>query len=290
MMNITEEIKESFKKGSVLTRLIYINIGIFVLIRLINVAFFLMNEELPLVGWLSLPAEKTALMQRPWTLITYMFLHFDFLHILFNILWLYWMGKIFLAYFDEKKLLGVYILGGLSGGIFFVLSYNLFPAFAEILPFSQLLGASASVLAIIAAVATYAPNHPIHLLFIGQIRMKHLAIFSILIYTIGIATSNAGGNLAHLGGAFFGFSYIVLLRKGSDLTKGVSYLADRFKKLLKPKNSVKVSYRNTNMDMEYNRKQNVKQEDINRVLDKISKSGYDSLTKEEKELLFKMGK
>ncbi|PTN10390.1 rhomboid family intramembrane serine protease [Mangrovibacterium marinum] len=292
-MNIVDEIKESFRKGSVLTRLIYVNIGVFVLLRLINVIFFLMNENFGLINWLALPASQEALLQHPWTIFTYMFLHFDFLHILFNILWLYWMGKIFLIYFDEKKLLGVYILGGLFGGIFFLLGYNLFPAFANHLQFSRLLGASASVLAIIAAVATYAPNHAINLLFIGQVKMKHVAIFSIVIYTIGIASSNAGGNLAHLGGAFLGFLFVYLLRKNHDLTSVITLLSDKLQKLFKPKQRVKVSYRNqnsANMDIEYNRKQNVKQEEINRVLDKISKSGYDSLTKEEKELLFKMGK
>lgn len=290
-MNITDEIKESFRQGSVLTRLIYVNIGVFVLVRLINVAFFLMGKDLPILAWLALPADSHVLLTRPWTLFTYMFLHFDFLHILFNILWLYWMGKIFLNYFDAKKLLGVYILGGLAGGLFFLAGYNLFPAFADIVSFSRLLGASASVLAIIAAVATYAPNHAINLLFIGQIKMKHLAIFSILLYVIGIAGSNAGGNLAHIGGALFGFVFVLLLRKGTDLTAGVSGVADWAQKQSKPRSHVKVTYRSTgDPDIDYNRQQNLKQEEVNRVLDKISKSGYDSLTKEEKELLFKMGK
>ena len=290
-MNITDEIKESFRQGSVLTRLIYVNIGVFVLIRLINVVFFLMGKDLPILPWLALPADSHVLLTRPWTLFTYMFLHFDFLHILFNILWLYWMGKIFLIYFDAKKLLGVYILGGLAGGLFFLAGYNLFPAFADIVSFSRLLGASASVLAIIAAVATYAPNHPINLLFIGQIKMKHLAIFSIILYVIGIAGSNAGGNLAHIGGAVLGFVFAVLLRKGTDLTSGVSGLVSWAQKQSKPRSHVKVTFRNTgDPDIDYNRQKNVKQEEVNRVLDKISKSGYDSLTKEEKELLFKMGK
>ncbi|WP_163716439.1 rhomboid family protein [Mangrovibacterium lignilyticum] len=290
-MSITDEIKESFRKGSVLTRLIYVNIGVFVLIRLINVVFFLLGKDLPILPWLALPADVSVLATRPWTLFTYMFLHFDFLHILFNVLWLYWMGRIFLTYFDPKKLLAIYILGGLAGGVFFLLAYNLFPAFSDIVQFSRLLGASASVLAIIAAVATYAPNHPINLLFIGQIKMKHLALFSIVLYVIGIAGSNAGGNLAHLGGAFLGFIFVVFLRKGTDITTGFSKLVTGGEKLLKPKQHVKVSYRgSSDPDIEYNRKKNVKQEEINRVLDKISKSGYDSLTKEEKELLFKMGK
>jgi len=225
-----------------------------------------------------------------WTLVTYMFLHFNFLHILFNVLWLYWMGKIFLFYFDEKKLLGVYLLGGLFGGLFFVLAYNFFPAFTEVLGFAQLLGASASVLAIIAAVATYAPNHTINLLFIGQVKMKHLALFSIVLYVIGIASSNAGGNLAHLGGAAFGFIFALQYRNGHDWTRPITGLMDGIVKLSRPKQRIKVTYRNNSNDIEYNREKNLKQEEINRVLDKISKSGYDSLTKEEKELLFKMGK
>ena len=289
-MSIADEIKESFKRGSVLTRLIYINIGLFLAVRIIHVFFFLLNQEFTWLNWLALPADGRQLMSAPWTLVTYMFLHFNFLHILFNILWLYWMGKIFLFYFDEKKLLGVYILGGLSGGLFFVLAYNLFPAFSNAIDFARLLGASASVLAIITAVAAYAPNHPIHLMFIGQIRMKHLALFSIVLYVIGIASSNAGGNLAHLGGAAFGFIYALLYRKGKDSTRLVTGLLDAVAGLFRPKQRVRVSYRGKNNDIDYNRQKNLNQEEINRVLDKISKSGYDSLTKEEKELLFKMGK
>ncbi len=289
-MNIADEIKESFRKGSVLTRLIYINIGVFLLVRIINVFFFLLNQEFSLLNWLALPADVHQLALKPWTLVTYMFLHFSFLHILFNILWLYWMGKIFLFYFDEKKLLGVYLLGGLAGGIFFLAAYNLFPAFSSSVVFSQLLGASASVLAIIAAVATYAPNHTINLMFIGQVKMKYLALFSIILYVIGIASSNAGGNLAHLGGAAFGFLFALSYRRGNDITRWTTSGVNAFAKLFKPRQKIKVSYRGQNDDMEYNRQKNLKQEEINRVLDKISKSGYDSLTKEEKELLFKMGK
>lgn len=289
-MNIVDEIKESFKKGSVLTRLIYVNIGVFVLIRLINVFFFLLNEQFSLINWLSLPADINQLLYRPWTIVTYMFLHYNFLHILFNILWLYWMGKIFLFYFDEKKLLSVYLLGGFFGGIFFLGAYNIFPAFSDVVVSSQLLGASASVLAIIAAIATYAPNHIINLMFIGQVKMKHLALFSIILYVIGIASSNAGGNLAHLGGALFGFIFAMNYKKGNDISSFMTSIINWIVKLFKPKQRIQVSYKGKDDDIEYNRQKNLKQEEINRVLDKISKSGYDSLTKAEKELLFKMDK
>ncbi len=289
-MNFTHEIKESFKKGSILTRLIYVNLGVFVVLRIINVFFFLLNENFTLINWLALPSDLNQLLYKPWTMVTYMFLHEGFLHILFNILWLYWMGKIFLFYFDEKKLLGVYLLGGFFGGLFYLVAYNLFPAFSNSVNFSYLMGASASVLAIIAAIATYAPNHNINLLFIGQVKMKHLAIFSVILYVIGIASSNSGGNLAHLGGAFFGFIFALNYKKGSDMTVVVTSIINSIVKLFKPKQKIHVSYKGKNNDYEFNRQKNVKQEEINRVLDKISKSGYDSLTKEEKELLFKMGK
>lgn len=290
-MSIIDEIKESFKKGSVLTRLIYINLGVFLFIRVLNVFFFLLNKDFSLVNWLALPADINQLAYKPWTLITYMFLHFDFLHILFNILWLYWLGKIFLFYFNSKQLVGVYILGGVAGGIFFLAAYNLFPAFTEMVVFSRLLGASASVIAIVIAVAMWAPNHTINLLFIGPIRMKYIALVSLAMYVIGIASSNAGGNLAHLGGAFMGMLFVLQYRKNNDLTKGVSSILTKGEKLFKPKQKIKVTYKGTTVDdVEYNRQRNLKQEEINRVLEKISKSGYDSLTKEEKELLFKMGK
>ena len=290
-MSILDEIKESFKKGSVLTRLIYINLGVFLFIRILNVFFFLLNKDFSLVNWLALPADINQLAYKPWMLITYMFLHFDFLHILFNILWLYWLGKIFLFYFNSKQLVGIYILGGIAGGIFFLAAYNLFPAFTEMVVFSRLLGASASVIAIVIAVAMWAPNHTINLLFIGPIRMKYIALVSLAMYVIGIASSNAGGNLAHLGGAFMGMLFVLQYRKNTDLTKGVSSILTKGEKLFKPKQKIKVTYKGTTVDdVEYNRQRNLKQEEINRVLEKISKSGYDSLTKEEKELLFKMGK
>ena len=292
-MTIAEEIKSSFKHGSVLTRLIYVNIGVFLAVRIIYVIFYLAGQEVGLQNWLSLPADFNQLMKAPWTLFSYMFLHWGFLHILFNILWLYWMGRIFLMYFSENQLLGVYILGGIAGGLFFILAYNLFPVFSKVIVFSRLLGASASVIAIILAVATYVPNHVIHLIFIGQVKMKHLALFSIIIYIIGIASSNAGGNLAHLGGAVFGYIFARTYRNHRiDITQWMTGIFGSIKSLFDfHRSPIKVTYRSgRNEHMEYNRRKNIKQEEINRVLDKISKSGYDSLTKEEKELLFKMGK
>ena len=289
-MNLLDEIKESFHKGSTLTRLIYINLGVFLLIRIVNVFYFLAGVEFPFIDWLALPADLETLLSRPWTLLTYMFLHFDFLHILFNLLWLYWMGQIFLGYFNQAKLLTVYLLGGLAGGVFYILGYNFFPVFAESVEKARLLGASASVIAIVTALAMHAPNHSIHLMFIGPIRIKYIALFSVLLYVIGISSSNAGGNLAHLGGAFWGMVYILQLRRGVDQSKGIGWLSAKLKNLFTPKPKVRVTYRKPVNDLEYKRMKNQEQERMNEILEKISKSGYGSLSKEEKEILFKMGK
>ncbi|MDO9615336.1 MAG: rhomboid family intramembrane serine protease [Bacteroidota bacterium] len=288
-MNFWDEIKESFREGSALTRLIYINLGVFLLIRIVNVFYFLTGAHFPFLDWLALPADFATLASRPWTLITYMFLHFDFLHILFNLLWLYWMGQIFLGYFDQGKLIAIYLLGGIFGGLFYVLGYNSFPVFAGLVADSRLLGASASVIAIITALAMHAPNHTIHLMFIGPVKMKYIALFSVLMYVIGISSSNAGGNLAHLGGAAWGVIYVLQLRRGIDPSKGVSWMMNSLKKLFSPKPKVKITYRKPTNDIEYNRKKNQDQVRMNEILEKISKSGYGSLTKEEKEILFRMG-
>lgn len=295
-MNIFDEIKESFREGSALTRLIYINLGIFLLFRITFTIFFLSgngNEEM-FKDWVlnsfALPSNFEMLATRPWTLLTYMFLHFDFLHILFNLLWLYWMGQLFLGYFNQEKLVTIYFLGGIAGGLFYAASYNWFPVFLQNVVDSRLLGASASVIAIVVALAMHAPNHTLHLMFIGPVKMKYIALVSILMSVIGISSKNPGGNLAHLGGAFWGVVYILQLRRGIDPGKWLTGIFSGLKKGIAPKPKVKVSYRKPVDEIEYNRMKNQDKTRINGILDKISKSGYDSLTKEEKEILFRMGK
>jgi membrane associated rhomboid family serine protease len=289
-MTIFDEIKESFKEGSVLTRLIYINLGVFLAVRIVNVFYFLAGLPFPFLEWLALPADFGTLASRPWTLLTYMFLHFDFLHILFNLLWLYWMGQLFMGYFDQRRLLTIYLFGGLAGGLFYIVGYNLFPVFSGMVADSRLLGASASVIAIVTALAIHAPNHAIYLMFLGPVKMKYIALVSVLLYVIGISSTNAGGNLAHLGGAFWGVVYVLQLRRGFDVGKGSVRLLNSITKLFAPKPKVKVAYRKPVDDIEYNRQRNRDQARMNEILEKISKSGYGSLTKEEKEILFKMGK
>jgi hypothetical protein len=216
-----------------------------------------------------------------------MFLHKNFLHILFNLLWLYWFGRIFLEYLDGKKLVGVYILGGLSGAFLYVLAYNLFPVFFKQLEMSYALGASAAVMAIVISISVYVPDYAVYLLFIGRVKIIYIGIIGFLVTSLFDFSINTGGKIAHIGGALFGFLFILQYRKGRDLTRGLNLFVDAIIGLFKPKPKVTVTHRRTENDFDYNRRKKEEQVEIDRILDKIAKSGYDSLSKQEKEILFR---
>ena len=288
-MDIFDDIKRTFKEGSALTRLIYINLGVFLLVKILGVVFYLANQPFVVVNWLSVPSTISELAVKPWTLITYMFFHVRFIHILFNILGLYWFGKLFLYHFEGSKLTSVYLLGGISGGLLYVFAYNLFPVFQGLN--GLLLGASGAVIAVLVAASVYDPNREIYLFFIGKFPLKYVAAFYVLLSIISISTSNPGGNIAHLGGALWGWIYIVQLRKGKDMGDGFIRFLNKIAEMFKPKNNMKVTYKQPPRDdHEYNKMKHAQQEEINKILEKIAKKGYDSLTKSEKELLFKQGK
>ena len=290
-MGIIDEIKQSFRNGSYLTKLIYINIALWVIVRLIFVGYKLSGSDgSQILGWLALPASFELFVSRPWTILTYMFLHFEVLHILFNILWLYWFGKIFLEYHSQQKLLSLYLIGGLSGGIAYMLAYNLIPVFRQSILEVQLLGASASVIAIVIAIAVYVPNHLIHLVFIGPIKIKWIAFVSVVLYVINLSGDNAGGNFAHIGGALWGWIYMSQLIAGRNITGRFDRMTDTIFSWFRPRRKLKIKYNSTKPDYDYNRNKLSQQDEINHVLDKIGKSGYDSLTFDEREILFKMGK
>lgn len=289
-MGIIDEIKLSFRNGSYLTRLIYLNIAVWVVVRLVFVGYSLSGVDGSwLLSWLSLPASSELFLVRPWTLFSFMFLHFEFLHIVFNMLWLYWFGKIFLEYHSQQKLFSLYIFGGLVGGLAFFAAYNGLPIFQEKLATSELIGASASVIAIVIASAVYVPNHIIHLAFIGPVRIKWIALISILLYVISLSGENAGGNFAHLGGALWGWIYMWQLKSGRNLTSPFDRLIDTLFSWFALKRKLKIKYASPNPDYNYNRSKKQQQNEVNQVLDKIGKSGYESLTFEEREVLFKMG-
>ena len=289
-MEITDKIKESFKKGSVITRIIYINVGSFVILTLLNVLFASSGGNFNLLNYLALPSEFNQFLLKPWTILTFMFVDSGFMSVLFNAIFLYWIGKIFLFYFDEKKLLGVYLLGGILGGIFFMMALLLFPGLHNNMIAVRLMGAAVPVIAIISAVAFYAPNHPIQLMLIGQIKMKHLAIISILLYVLGNNTANACINFAYIGSGFLGGYFAINYRKGNDITKYFISFLDKFCKLFNRKYKIKFSSRTNKNAESSDSNQKVDQEEINYILDKVRKAGYNSLTNEEKKKLFNIRK
>ncbi|MBK7131858.1 MAG: rhomboid family intramembrane serine protease [Bacteroidales bacterium] len=289
-MGIWDDIKKTFRNGSNLTKLIYINIAVFILITIVAIIGFLLNNETiaeSALNIFSVPSSLKSLLLRPWSLVTYMFLHKDIWHILFNMLWLYWFGKIFLEYLDQRKLVAVYLLGGLSGAVLYILSFNVFPAFEGVVAESVAIGASASVMAIVIAIAAYVPDYTVQLFLFGRVKIKYMALAIFVFTSIMDFSVNSGGKLAHIGGAFFGYFYTLNLRQGKDMGRGFNKILDFFVTLFKPRKKMKVTHKKAANEYEYNKTKAEHQARINTILDKISKGGYDSLTKEEKETLFK---
>jgi membrane associated rhomboid family serine protease len=273
------------RSGSKLNLLIGINIIVFLLINIPgeieNVFFLSSNIKFFSVEYLQLTAYLPKLPLRFWTPLTYMFMHAGVFHILFNMLWLYWFGQIFEEYLGKKRTLGLYIMGGLAGAALYILSYNTLPFFTHenAAAGSSLVGASASVMAIMVATATLLPDYTISLMFIGPVKLKWLILFFIIIDFLGITGFNAGGEIAHLGGALLGFVYIKRLQKGHDWIDSIS-------SIFKPKSKLKVVAKAASgRANDFPR-----QEEIDQILDKISRSGYDSLNKQEKEILFRASK
>jgi membrane associated rhomboid family serine protease len=288
-MALLDDIKFQFKTGNILMQLIYVNGGVFLLMMVLRLVFFLAGTPATydlVEHYLSVPSSPTALLFRPWTLITHMFVHAGFLHILFNMMWLQFGGTIFLNFLDSKKLFSTYILGGLSGALLFILAMNVFPAFAGYA--NVALGASAAVLAIMVAAATMVPNYVVNLVLIGPVKLKYVAIVSVVLDVLLIPSGNAGGHFGHLGGALFGFIYASQLKSGKDLT--VDFLKPLFwlRNLLRSrKKKIKVVHSKRKTDAEFNEEKVNRQEQVDAILDKIKRSGYDSLSKTEKEILFK---
>ena len=292
MNELVKEIKDTFKYGTALTRFLYYNLAVFIFFRIIFVVYFLggIPDQFQVLHWMGVPAFLPSLLIKPWTLFTYMFYHEDFLHIGFNMAAMFWFGKVFLLYFDNRKFTSVYVLGGLSGAVMFILFYNLFPVFYAGLPGSIAIGASASIMALIVAVSLYAPNFKVNVLFFGEVKLIYIGIGSIVMDVILIYSTNAGGHIAHLGGALFGYLWVAQYKKGCDFTMAFSKMLDYFGSLFKPRKLKVTHSRPPVNDFAYNQSKVVNQKEIDRILDKISKGGYESLSKDEKDTLFRLGK
>lgn len=293
MANIIDEIKQSFNKGNYLTRLIYINAGIFLVVKLLSVIFTLLGISNIWISYLELPAFLQTLLKQPWSIITYMFMHHDFIHLIFNLLTLYWFGKMFIGYFSQKQLVGLYFLGGIGGALFYMLAYNFVPSLSSHLFLSYLIGASASVMAIIFALVRYIPDEEVHLALIGPVKLKYLGIAMLVLDVIGTTSINAGGSIAHIGGAVTGYFFAqLIINSGKDITEPINrvigWVNDLFKQNKKPKFMV---HRNTSKtdeewNMENKNRKRENNEEIDRILEKIKKSGYANLSDEEKKRLF----
>lgn len=284
-MNTYQELRmKIFGTSSKVNLLIAINVAIFVVFGVLGVFDYLFTKQNNInqfvIEYLAVPVYLPKLLYRFWTPFTYMFLHAGFFHILFNMLWLFWMGRIFENFLSSKKLVFVYFAGGLAGAFFYILSFNIFPAFADVRLVSAAVGASASVTAILIACATLVPNYTIFLMFLGPVKLKWIALFYLVIDILGVAGSNAGGYLSHIGGAIFGFIFIKALQSGSDWSKP-------FENLFEAKPKLKVVSRNQPVTPRVVKNDMPNQAVIDSILDKISKSGYDKLTASEKETLFK---
>jgi len=285
-MNILDDLKLQYKTGGMVQKLIFWNIGFFLFSLVFFYSFSVGQFQIP--TWIALSSDLGVFVRTPWTLITFNFFHSGFLHLFFNLMVLHFSGRLFNTYFTDKQLLGIYVLGGVFSGITFVLSY-LFIGKAGLL-----VGASGAIMAILIATATYAPFMLLRIPLIGIVKLWHVAFVILLIDLIQMPLDNTGGHLAHLGGALFGFIYMKLLQTGKDITKPFSALLDTFANLFKPKKKTpfKKVHRNATKNVVNSSVSNkdFAQKQIDDILDKISKSGYDSLTKEEKEFLFKAGK
>ncbi|MGN0213190.1 MAG: rhomboid family intramembrane serine protease [Muribaculaceae bacterium] len=300
-MDIIKEISSRYRRGSLLVRLIFINIGVFLVVKLAVFVLTLLGLTPAVVsGMVELPSEWLAVAHKPWTLLTYMFMHGDLMHIFFNMLCFYWFGLIFMEFNTPKQMVALYVLSGLGGALAYLSAHSLLPAFAGV--HGSLVGASASVLGVIVAVGLQAPNYRLNLLFLGPVALKWVVLPILLLDVVGFDGSNLGGHIAHLGGALVGLIYALALKQGRDITGAINRLIDSIvgmfsrKKSSKPKAS-KARYHYSADDTRGNvrsdvRKQFVseKEERIDAILEKIKQSGYTSLSKEEKELLFSVGK
>lgn len=278
-----KELLNKFSQGTIVEKLIYINVAAFLLTFLLNSFGYLFQSNSNIIlNWFSMPSDINYFLTRPWTIITYGFLHGGFLHLLSNLIVLYFIGNLFIDYFTPKQLLSFYLFGTVFGGLLYMVSYTVFPALQD--SNATLVGASAAVMAIFIGLATYIPNYELSLRFIGFIKLWKLAAFFIILDIIQIPTGNAGGHLAHLGGALFGFIYMNQIRKGTISITIKNPFSDFFTRKIKLKTVYKSKKKSVNKATKTNQQQ------IDLILDKISKSGYDSLSQQEKNLLFKQGK
>ncbi len=295
MADFIDQLKYRYKTGDVLVKFIFINTLVFMALKIVTVIFRLFNIYfVDLITFVGIPSALSRLLSRFWTPFTYMFVHEQFWHLLINMLWLYWFGRIFLQYFTGRTLGSLYVLGGFGGALLYVVAFNTIPYFLS-MDNSWMIGASAAVMSIVFGAAFYRPNVRINLLFLGSIKIVYIAIAVFLIDFLSLGNNgNPGGHVAHIGGAIVGYLFAIRYQKGNDITAWIGKLLDRIANLTKPprgkKSNMKVEYKRNESDHEYNRRKREEQTDIDTILDKLKKTGYGGLSAEEKRKLFDASK
>ena len=295
-MAFIDDIKRFWKAGNLLQHIIIINVAVFLVLKVLAVGAALFAADMtPVLSFTSLPSSFAALLHKPWTLITYMFVHISLWEILFNMLWFYWLGRIFLEFFTPKQLGGLYFLGGIGGAALFILAFSSLPAFSG--QQAALMGSSAAILAIVVGTAIYAPDYRINLLLFGQISLKWVALITVFIDFLGIESGNTGGHLSHLGGILVGLWFGFAIRNGHDITRWLNAAIDWLVNLFSGKqwhtgksNSGRqrnYSPGHSGTGNDRNKQQPPSESEIDAILDKLKQNGYAALSDEEKATLFR---
>ena len=289
-MNIIDDLKLQYNMGGIVTQLIFWNVALFVLPWLFFALLFLLGVNIDYIHYVSLSSNPADLLWKPWSLLSYAFFHSGIMHIIFNMIVMNFSGRLFMMYFTSKQLLGLYILSAIFAGICYILVFYVLSINAPIV------GASAAIMAILVATTTYHPLMDLRLLIIGNVKLWHITAVIIIVDLMQLRSENMGGHISRLCGAFFGFIFIKLLQNGTDLSTVVTRVIDFFANLFKKNTSTPFKKVHINYSKPLVKSvskivtKDKSQQQIDEILDKISQSGYDSLTKEEKEFLFKVGK
>lgn len=293
METIFDRLKQRFKQKDLLIQLIIINVAVFVVINVVGIFTTLFKlDSLDIISYVGVSSNISIVLYRLWTLFTYMFVHESLLHLFFNMLLLYWFGQMFLSSFNPKALGSLYVLGGLAGAALYILAFNTIPYYVD-MGHVPMIGASASVMAIIFGIAFYRPDASMRLLLIGEVKIVYIALFFFVVDFFALdSADNVGGRVAHIGGAVLGYLFATQYRKGKDITRWVTKMIDYLANISKPKSKpkMKVKFKKRDAEYTYNERKNNDQEILDHILDKIKASGYASLTKDEKQRLFEASK
>lgn len=291
--NIIDELKLQFLNGGMAMKLIFINVGVFLGLKILQVIFSLSTLD-SVYEWIInnlfvLHTDFWGFLTRPWGIITSIFTHFDFIHLLSNLLFLYFFGKMFEQFFNAKRLLYVFVLGGILGGVLEIIS-GVFPVISP----HTVIGASGGVMAILAAVATYRPTTKVHLFGVFPISIIWIAVFFFFKDFLSLGANNGIAHFAHLGGAVLGFLSVQNISSSSNIVNRAMRFGDGLEGMFSKNRSRMKVKRNPNVryqtDEQYNENKKNNQEEIDRILDKISKAGYESLSKKEKDFLFRQSR